>query len=357
MQTQSKFRLLVVRLGAMGDILHALPAVTALRMAHPAWTIEWVVEPSWRALLAAKQSVGRDTGSDHPLQPLVDRIHIASTKQWRKTPFDGKTRHELNALRGALKNERYDAVLDLQGALRSAVIARMAASRRYIGESHPREGIARWLFTERIDTHSAHVIEQDIELASAVAGDTLAPVEPSLPADPEAEAWAREQLRPGEPTVLINPGAGWGAKRWPADRYAEVARALLNRGVRVLVNAGPGELSLADSIIKRTGGGASLLLCSVEQLVAITRRVSLAIAGDTGPLHLACALGRPVVGIYGPTDPGRNGPYGTRFRVLRSPESRRDHTRREAPEAGLLTITPEEVLQAAEELLYSEAAR
>jgi heptosyltransferase-1 len=356
LQTQSKFRLLVVRLGAMGDILHALPALTALRIAHPEWITEWVVEPTWRALLAARQSTGRDTGSDRPMQPLVDRIHIASSKQWRKTPFSGQTRREISALRRALKNERYDAVLDLQGALRSAVIARMASSRRFIGESHPREAIARWLFTDRIETHTAHVIEQDLELASAVAGDTLAPVQPWLPADPEAEAWACEQLHSGEPTVLINPGAGWGAKRWPAERYAEVARALLNRGIRVLINAGPGELSLADSIIKKTGGGASLLLCSVEQLVAVTRRISLAIAGDTGPLHLACALGRPVVGIYGPTDPSRNGPYATRFKVLRSPESRRDHSRREAPEAGLLTITPEDVLQAAEELLYSEAA-
>ena len=98
------------------------------------------------------------------------------------------------------------------------------------------------------------------------------------------------------------------------------------------------------------------LLSSLEQLIAITRRVALVIAGDTGPLHLACALGRPVVGIYGPTDPSRNGPFGTRFKVLRSPQSRRDHTRNEAPEAGLLTISPEEVMQAAQSLLYPEAA-
>src|SRR6266571_2610859 len=86
------------------------------------------------------------------------------------------------------------------------------------------------------------------------------------------------------------------------------------------------------------------LSCSLSQLIALTRRVALVIAGDTGPLHLACALGRPVVGIYGPTDPDRNGPFGTRFRVLRSPESRRDHTRRAEPEAGLLTITSDAVL-------------
>jgi heptosyltransferase-1 len=234
----------------------------------------------------------------------------------------------------------------------------MATTRRFIGESNPRERAARWLFTERIDTHAAHVIEQDIELASAIAGDDLSPVQPRLPFDPAAEAWAEERLdkQSSSPVALINPGAGWGAKRWPLERYADVARALLNRGFRVLVNAGPGEVSFADTIFQKTGGGATPLLASVDQLIAVTRRVSVVIAGDTGPLHLACALGRPVVGIYGPTDPSRNGPYGARFKVLRSPDSRRDHTRHEAPEAGLLTITPEDVLRAVDELLYSESA-
>jgi heptosyltransferase-1 len=358
LQTQSKFRLLVVRLGAMGDILHALPAIAALRMAHPEWIIDWVVEPMWSPLLAAEGSAGRDTGNERAMQPIVDHLHFASSKQWRHRPLAGQTRSEINALHQAIKKGHYDAVLDRQGAVRSAMIGRMAASRRFIGESKPREWAARWLFTERIDTRAAHVIEQDVELASAAAGDALTPVQPTLPVDPVAETWADEHLGlgVGSPAVLINPGAGWGAKRWPVERYADVARALLNRGFRVLVNAGPGEVFLADTIVKRTGGGAIPLLCSVEQLIAITRRVSLAIAGDTGPLHLACALGRPVVGIYGPTDPSRNGPYGTRFKVLRSPESRRDHTRHEAPEAGLLTITTEDVLEAAEELLYSRSA-
>jgi heptosyltransferase-1 len=337
----------------MGDILHALPAVTALRMAHPEWEIDWVVEPMWRGLLAAESSRGLDSG----MQPLVDRIHFACTRQWRHNLLAPKTRVEIGALGGALKQERYDAVIDFQGALRSAVVGRMARSSRFVGESKPREWVARWLFTERVRTRGVHVIQQDIELASAVAGDALTPVQPLLPVDPAAEAWADGVLRAGEAAVLINPGAGWGAKRWPVERYADVARSLLSRGLRVLVNAGPGEVLLANEIVQRTGGGATSLLCSVEQLVAITRRVCLAIAGDTGPLHLACALGRPVVGIYGPTDPARNGPFGTSFKVLRSPESRRDHSRKEAPEAGLLTITPEDVLQAAEQLLYSGATR
>lgn len=353
MHTQSKYRLLVVRLGAMGDILHALPAVTALRQAHSAWVIDWVIEPAWCALLTANCDPGTARG---PAQPVIDHLYMASTKAWRHHPLDLGTRNEISALRRDLRESHYDAVLDFQGAVRSAAVARMARSRRRIGESHPREWAARWLFTERIATRGAHVIEQDLELAAAVAGDELNPVQPWLPVDPTAEAWCDQVLPPSanRPAVLLNPGAGWGAKRWPVERYAAVATALAKRGFHVLLNAGPGEESLAEAIESQSGGAAHPLNCSLAQLIALIRRVALMIAGDTGPLHLACALGRPVVGIYGPTDPARNGPFGTRSRVLRSPDSRRDHSRRSEPEAGLLTITPEAVLQAADELLAGE---
>ncbi len=356
---QSKYRLLVVRFGAMGDILHALPALTALRKAHPAWVIDWVVEPKWRALLAAEGSAGRDTGEPAPQQPIVDNLQLAPMKVWGAKPLSAQTRREFAALRRALRASQYDAVLDFQGAVRSAVVARFAGSRRVIGEDVPRERAARWLFTERVPTKGAHVIEQDIEVAAAVAGDALEFIPPWLPVDPVAEEWATELLADAEdrPVILINPGAGWGAKRWPVDRYAAVAAEFVRRGWRVVVNAGPGEQELSETIVRATNGAAIALNSSLEHLIAVTRRVSLLIAGDTGPLHLACALGKPVVGIYGPTDPGRNGPFGARFKVLRHPESRRDHTRHEQPEAGLLTIQTEEVVRAAEELLYSEAAQ
>ncbi len=352
MQTQSKFRLLVVRLGAMGDILHALPAVTALRQVHPGWTIDWVLEPRWQALLASEDSLGRVTS-----RPLVDRLLFAPTREWRDAPFSQKTHHEIKLLRRALRAGEYEAVLDLQGAIRSAVVGRLAGCRRLIGEDSPRERPARWLFAERVATRGPHVIEQDVELASAVAGDDLKPAAPLLPVDPIAETWANQILSPSmtQSTVLINPGAGWGAKRWPVERYSEVAQGLIDRGLRVLVNAGPREEPLAEAISNATGGAATLVSCTLSQLISLTRRVALVIAGDTGPLHLACALVRPVVGIYGPTDPSRNGPFGTRFRVLRSPESRRDHTRHAEPEAGLLTIQPDDVLRAADELLAEEA--
>jgi heptosyltransferase-1 len=339
----------------MGDILHALPAVTALRQAHPHWVIDWVVEPGWKALLSAHSG----PGERGPAQPLVDRLHLAGAKAWAKRPFSAATVREINALRKQLRAGEYDVVIDLQGAVRSAILARLSRSRRRIGEDQPRERAARWLFTERVVTRGAHVIEQDVELASAVAGDALEPIRPWLPVDPADEAWC-DALLPaisGQPCALLNPGAGWGAKRWPVERYGAVAKGLIKRGFRVLVNAGPGEQPLAAAIREQTGGEAMPVACSLGQLIALTRRVTLMVAGDTGPLHLACALGKPVVGIYGPTDPSRNGPFGCRFRVLRSPESRRDHTRHEAPEAGLLTIAPDAVLEAADALLAEETVR
>jgi heptosyltransferase I len=389
----------------MGDILHALPAVTALRKAHPGWVIDWVVEPRWRALLAAEASeqtlhptgIGEGLVSGHDFsraatapnstrtltpearsspasspgepfpaasttsfpprgrtlaRPVVDSLLLAPTRDWRDAPLSRKTLHEIRSLRHALKAGDYDTVIDLQGALRSAVLGRMASCQRLIGEAEPRERAARWLFTEQVETRGSHVIEQDVELASAVAGDDLNPAIPWLPVDPAAEAWADSVLprHSKDPAVLLNPGAGWGAKRWPVECYAEVAGGLLERGWRVLVNAGPGEEPLADGIANATGGRAETIVPTLGQLIALTRRIALCIAGDTGPLHLACALGRPVVGIYGPTDPSRNGPFGTRFKVLRSPDSRRDHTRHATPESGLMTIRPQHVLQAADEL-------
>lgn len=336
----------------MGDILHALPAVTALRQMHPSWVIDWVVEPRWQALLAAPGASGRGAA-----QPVVDGLHFASTKTWRKAPLSRETFADLRALRQALRAGCYDTVLDLQGAIRSSVVAHMTGSLRRIGEAVPREKPARWLTNEHVATCGAHVIEQDVELAAAIAADELEPARPELPTCAAAEAWANQYLScSGTPAVLINAGAGWGAKRWPSERYSQVAQALLRQGYRVFLNVGPGEEPLTAPIVEATGGKAVAVSATLDQLIALTRRVRLAIAGDTGPLHLACALGKPVVGIYGPTDPSRNGPFGVPFRVLRSPESKRDHRRLPDPEAGLLTIEPDAVLAAAEELLQQEAS-
>jgi heptosyltransferase-1 len=362
LRSQVQFRLLVVRLGAMGDILHALPAVTALRTAHPAWKIDWAVEPRWRPLLTAEPENALLGAGRSCARPVVDQVHLVPSKAWGRKPLRPETLAEICALRSELRATQYEAVLDLQGAIRSAVVARLSGCRRIIGEAKPRETPAKWLFTEQVETVGRHVIEQDVELACAVAGDLLTPVAPLVPVDTEAEIWC-DQLEAlataagrGRPVLLLHPGGGWGAKRWPPERYGAVAEEFAMRGGLVLVNAGPGEEALAAAVIASAGrsGQVSMVACSLEQLIALTRRVSLVIGGDTGPLHLACALGKPVVGIYGPTDPRRNGPFGSRFRVLRNPESRQDHARREQPEVGLLTIYPDAVMAAAIELMIAE---
>ncbi len=348
----------------MGDILHALPAVSALRAAHPEWIIGWAIEPRWRALLAADSADSAGNPAVRgPAQPLVDRVHLVPAKQWARAPFKAATLRSVLQTRAELRAAGYRQALDLQGAVRSALVARWARPARLLGENAPRERAARFLFSERVPSAGVHVIEQAADVVRALADDALPLGLPLLPHDEAAVRWcARDGVGEGRgPWVLLHPGAGWGAKRWPAERYAE-AGALLARakGARIVVHAAPGELELAGVVAKALRARQVtpwIVSPTVGQLIELTRRVDLAIGGDTGPLHLAAALGKPTVGIFGPTDPARNGPFHGSFHVLRDPGSRRDHTRHAAPEAGLLRIAPESVVDAAEALFDREFDR
>src|SRR5271155_5876253 len=246
-----------MRLGEMGDVLHALPAVAALRQAHPVWYFGWAVEPRWHPLLC------------------VDRIHLVDAKAWARSPFRPDTLRQISALRRELREECYDLCIDLQGAVRSAVIGRLSGAARMIGEDHPREWAACWLFGERVRTHGVHVIEQAVEVCAAAAGQPLSPILPSLPVNSEAQRWADEVLEGAQPkpVVLVSPGAGWGAKRWPAERYGAVARDLQQQGCMVLVNAGPEEKAIAVEVVRASGGVACAPEFTLERLIALTRRV------------------------------------------------------------------------------------
>ncbi len=343
---KDRLRVLVVRLGAMGDVLHAMPAVAALRARLPECHLGWVIEPRWAPLLQSDAACSSRSAT----MPLVDVVHTAHARGWARQPLSLSTWNAMHTLRQELSKQRYDIAIDLQGAVRSALIGR-ASGAPLIGEAEPRERPARWFFRRHIPTQAVHVIEQACEVVSAAVELPLAPMLlPPLPVSDAAEARVAALLPDAKPLALLHPGGGWGAKRWPAERYGGVATALAERGYTVLVNRAPGEEALAADVVTISGGRAKDVATDMAELIAVTRRSALVIGGDTGPLHLACALGKPVVGIFGPTDPSRNGPWGVPFRVLRHPESRRDHSRRRAPEAGLLTIGIDEVMAAVDAL-------
>jgi heptosyltransferase-1 len=343
-------RILIVRVGAMGDVLHAMPAVAALRRAAPDVQIGWAIEPKWSPLLRSSA----DALAHSTSMPLVDRVHLVPTKEWSKKPLSLATLHSVLALRSELREPHYDIAIDLQGSIRSSVIARMSGARCVLGSATPREPQARWLYHQRVDLQEAHVVGQAAEIVSAALDSPVDPATVALPVDPAAEQWCHGILldRPPGPLVVLAPTAGWGAKEWPPERYGALARGLAERGCTVLVNASPfGADEVANHVVGSSSGAASAVPCTLPQLTALLRRASLLIAGDSGPLHLAAALSVSTVGIFGPTDPMRTAPWGSHSKVLRHHSSVTDHRRHREREAGLLQVRVEEVLAASEELL------
>lgn len=348
-------RVLVVRLGAMGDVIHALPAVAALRRARPEAQIGWAIEARWAALLCARPEIRFQPPS--PEKPLVDAVHTLDPRAWRSAPFSDETWREIRSAFGGMRASHYDVAIDLQGLMKSAVVAQLSGAAARAGFARTRESAAALFYTRRTAATTTHVVDQNLQLVSAV---TQVPSESSdfvLPRDPQAEQWCDATLgREGwNSYAVLNPGAGWGAKLWPAERYGEVARALRVHGITSLVNHGPGEEALAEKVVQASGGAATALQCSLAELIALTRRARIFVGGDTGPMHLAAALKIPVVALFGPTDPARNGPYGTRAMVLRSAESRTSYSHAATRDTGLESIPAGEVIAAARHLLAGGA--
>jgi heptosyltransferase I len=348
-------RLLVVRLGAMGDVIHTLPAVQALRGAFPQGFIGWLIEERWAELLCAAGSSRR--GPRSLVRPLVDQVHTVNLKAWRNSLFSIPTVEQIARVWNDVRGARYDVAIDLQGALRSAVLARWSGAHTVYGAAEPRESPASLWYTRKAIARGRHVVEQNLFVAQAITeGDpklSARDISCQLPHDPQVEARIERQLaeRGISEFAILNPGAGWGAKRWPAERYGAVACGLARLGLRSILNYGPGEEALVQVAQAASAGTAEGICSSITELIALTRRARLFIGGDTGPLHLAAALRIPVVAIYGPTDPARNGPYGTSSVVLRNPESLTSHKRRAVADGGMLAIGSEVVVRAAKRLL------
>ncbi len=363
--------LLIVRLSAMGDIIHTLPAAAALRLAFPHATLGWLVEERWAELLCTLRYPR--SGRRSAQRPLVDRVHSVNTAEWRRALLSFNTWQQMAVGLSELRGIRYDAAIDFQGAFRSALLARWSGAPIVYGSAQAHENVASMFYTRQVlvKTTGTHVVEQALVLAEAfmrtagvptaisptdIIPTPAAEMQAEFPVDPDAEAKIAGLTGDGSNFAILNPGAGWGAKRWPAERFGQVAAELAKDGLCSLVNYGPGEEELAVAVEAASEGAARRISCSVSELIALTRRARLFIGGDTGPMHMAAALKIPVVAIFGPTDPARNGPFGTRSIVLRSPSSMTDHTRRREPEQGLLAITVGEVVAASRKLLQNHIA-
>jgi lipopolysaccharide heptosyltransferase I len=273
-------RFLIVRLGSLGDVVHAIPAVAALKRRHPQSAIDWMVDPRYADLVG-----------------LVDGVD-------RVIPFDPRAgwRQLLRTAR-QLRREHYDAAIDLQGLIKSAVLARAAGAQRTIGftRAHLREPMASVFYSEIHDPGDAvHVIHKGVALMRSLG------VERTIVAFPLRVPAAN----PGG-YVLINPGAAWPNKRWPPERFGVLAAAIRERhGLRSVVLWGPGEDAAASAIVASSRGAAEAAPpTTITDIVALAKGASLMVSGDTGPVHIAGAVGTPIVALFGPTRAERNGPW------------------------------------------------
>jgi lipopolysaccharide heptosyltransferase I len=305
-------RILLVRMSALGDIVHALPVLAALRDAFPAAQIDWLAEAAYAGVL-----------------DLVDGI---TTRVVVRPGY-------LRALR-LMRSRRYDVAIDLQGLLKSAAAARLSGAHRVIGfETRAlRERGAAWFYRDAVTVpEGAHIIQKNLAVLP-VLGVTAGPVR--FPFRVPASRVA-DQLRAAAPAgyALINPGAAWPNKRWDPARFGEVAARLRERhALPSFVLWGRGESALADRVVRASGGAASRAPeTTLGDLLAVARDARLMVSGDTGPAHLAAAMGTPIVGLYGPTWPARNGPWDPADEVVSRAETCECHHKREC-EVGRMCI-------------------
>jgi heptosyltransferase-1 len=306
-------RILVIRLGAMGDVIAALPAVASLKHSIPHSKITWIVEPKWSVLLEGN--------------PYVDSVlHL-----------ERRTLSGLGRAWRELRSVRFDLAVDFQGLIKSAIVATIARPERIFGfdAAHARESPASWFYSTKVQIRSHHAVERNLDLAAAAGASNILRTFPLPAGQPEGH------LPPGD-FVLASPLAGWGAKQWPLEYYSKLAQLLRREwGMPLVVNA-------ADPIRVE---GADSHVSGIPGLIHATRKAAAIIGVDSGPMHLAAALAKPGIALFGPTDPSRHGPYGGTFTVLRSPTALTNYKRTTEPDQSMRAITPDQVFGALEAIL------
>lgn len=315
---ESRPRFLVIRLSSIGDIVHTLPAVAALGRAQPEAQIHWVIENRYAELLEGN--------------PFVRHVITLDTLGWRKNLASSITMTQIMQSLDALRKFHYDAVIDFQGLIKSAILARLSHSPKRVGLARQwlREPLAATFYTHHVSPQNCtHVVEINLSLVESL-GVRSTKWEFPLPDNFEYRAAVQEQLRKLGTTdyVIVNPGGGWKSKRWSPVNYAEVVAHLSGRvPFDILVTGSPGERGLAEEILTRANvPNAKWFPSSLLEFIALARGAKLLIGGDTGPLHLAAAVGTPLVAIFDSSDPRntpeRNGPFNPADIILCGEERR-----------------------------------
>jgi lipopolysaccharide heptosyltransferase I len=321
-------RFLLVRLGSLGDIVHAFPAVSGLRTSFPNAEIIWLTHSKWEFLVNSSE--------------LATDVWTVDTRSWSN----------VRGILGRIRTHRFEAAIDYQGLWKSAAIPFLARIPQRIGFSSEtiREAGVPILYTDRVKVSALrHVADQNGELSARTgARVSTGNVNLLIPPDDEKVVRARIAQDGTEEYIVLSPGGGWRSKCWPAERYGLLAQRILRQlGLRSVINVGPGEQDLAAKVADAAGDAQPIQFTgSLGQLMALLKNASAIVAGDTGPLHLADALRTRVVAIFGPTDPARNGPYRRSGVVLRWEGAATTYKRETEPDESLLHISVDEVMKA-----------
>ena len=334
--------IVIVKLSAIGDVLHGVPVAVALRRAFPSARIGWVVEGAAADVLAG--------------HPAIDHC-FRMPRRWLQSAG------AVLSLRRQLRSFGADVGIDLQGLFKSGVATWLTGARLRIGFAPPVAREQSWRCSTRtVLPQATHVVERNCEL--------LGPLGIAVPAPTfEMPRWPVSRLRMEDyaaslrlpaPPVIVNPGAGWASKRWPPERFAAVARALRRRWneTTVVVWGGAAEREAAERIASASGGAAVVAPpTSLQDLGELCRVARLVISGDTGPLHLAAAVGAPCVGLFGPVPAERNGPYGRQHVCVEPPPAvRPPWEERKTDTRAMAGIEVDDVVAAAESILARSRA-
>jgi heptosyltransferase-1 len=329
-------RFAVVRLGSLGDIVHTFPAVAALRESFPSANIVWLTHPRWSELVASSR--------------LASEI-------W---PVDSRDLSSVRQVIRRLRAFQPEASIDFQGLWKSAIPGFLAGVLRRIGFSSAtiREYGVPVLYTDRVKCLTTHIAEQNGELCLRVGTkNVVGNIELNVLESDELAAAAQLKEEGIASYVVLSPGGGWRAKCWPADRFGALCQRIREElNLRCVINYGPGEEQLFQEV-KEASGKADPLPCDGElgRLMAILKAGKCVVGGDTGPLHLAVALRTPVVALFGPTDPARNGPYPPQEIVLRSPQAITSYGRGDTPDQSLLDLSVDDVFTAVRKRIQERA--